>query len=61
MKIAKLTKKQVTSIPCPICGVPAEHRCLYQAGGLRFEPHMGRKIAVAEGIERESIPRRRAR
>ncbi len=53
MRSSELTKKQLSSIPCPACGVPVGHRCLVQAGGLRVEPHMSRKLAVVEAIERK--------
>ena len=53
-----LTKKQLTSVPCPTCGVPVGHRCLLQAGGLRLEPHTDRKLSAAKAIEREKqIPK----
>jgi len=61
MRIAALTKKQLSSVPCPICGVPIGRRCLLLAGGLRLEPHLSRKIAVAEAIERKRIRRPRVR
>ena len=56
MRIVRLTKKQLSSVPCPTCGVPAGHRCLLQAGGLRFEPHTRRRVAAAEAIERKRTP-----
>jgi hypothetical protein len=52
MRKKDLTKKQLSSVPCPICGVPVGHRCLLLAGGLRMEPHTSRKLAVVEAIER---------
>ena len=57
MRIAELTKKQVSSIRCPTCGVPAGRRCELFAGGLRIEPHMARKGAAAEAIALKRIPR----
>lgn len=59
MKIAKLTKKQLSSVPCPTCGVPTGHRYQLFAGGLRIEPHMARKGAAAEAVERKRICRPR--
>jgi len=53
MKTGDLTKKQLSSVPCPMCGVPAGHRCLLQAGGLRNEPHTGRKLIATEMVERK--------
>jgi hypothetical protein len=61
MKLAKLTKKQLASVSCPTCGAPAGNRCLLLAGGLRIEPHMARKGAAAEAIERKRISRPRVR
>ena len=57
MKIEFLTKKQLSSVPCPVCGAPVGHRCLVLAGGLRVEPHMSRKLAAAEAINREKDPK----
>jgi hypothetical protein len=57
MKIVHLTKKQLSSVPCPTCAIPVGHRCQLQAGGLRNEPHMARKVAAAEAIERKRISR----
>jgi hypothetical protein len=53
MKIRDLTKKQLSSVPCPMCGVPAGHRCLLQAGGLRKEPHTDRKLVATDMVERK--------
>jgi hypothetical protein len=55
MKIGKLTRKQLASVPCPMCGVPAGQRCRLQAGGLRIEPHKDRKLAAAEAVERKRL------
>jgi hypothetical protein len=57
MRFAELTKKQVSSVPCPTCGVPVGRRCELFAGGLRIEPHMARKGAAAEAIALKRIPR----
>jgi hypothetical protein len=39
MKIRELARKQMSSVPCPMCGAPAGQRCRLQAGGLRNEAH----------------------
>jgi hypothetical protein len=48
-----LTRKQMSSVPCPTCGVPAGKRCLLYSGGLRFEPHLIRKLSAAAALERK--------
>ena len=50
MKIRDLAAKELLSVPCPVCGVPAGHRCVLQAGGPRLEPHTDRKVYAAEAI-----------
>jgi len=51
MKKKDLTPKQMSSVPCPTCGVAAGMRCVLTTGGLRSEPHVDRKLAAAEAIE----------
>jgi hypothetical protein len=53
MRAVDLTKKQSSFVDCPICGVAAGRRCLVEAGGPRVEPHMSRKLAVIEVLERK--------
>ena len=53
MKKRELTKKQVSSVPCPTCGVSAGRRCVLNSGGLRFEAHVNRKLSAIEVIERK--------
>jgi len=53
MKKEDLTPKQVSSVPCPTCGVPAGKRCILYSGGLRFEPHLIRKLSAAAALERK--------
>ena len=53
MKVGDLTKKQLSAVPCPTCGVPVGSRCLLHAGGLRIEPHTDRKLIAAEAIEQK--------
>ena len=52
MKVKELTRKQLSSIACPTCGVAAGERSETGAGGLRFSPHKDRKLLVAEAIEK---------
>jgi hypothetical protein len=52
-----VTPEQLTSVPCPTCGVPRGQRCLLHSGGLRTEPHLDRKLAAAEAIESKRIRR----
>ena len=51
MKKKELTPKQLSSVPCPTCGVSAGERCVLHSGALRSEPHVERKFAAAEAIE----------
>ena len=53
MKKKELTPEQLTSVPCPTCGVAAGEPCVMHSGALRSGPHVGRKFAAAEGIEGE--------
>jgi hypothetical protein len=55
MRMETLTRKQPTSIPCPICGVAAGLRCLLHSGGPRSEPHLDRKLRAVDEIERNRI------
>ena len=52
MKKKELTPKQQASVACPTCGVSAGERCVLHSGGLRSEPHVDRKLAAIEAIER---------
>ena len=56
MKIKLLTQKQLCSVACPTCGVPAGKRCLLHSGGLRSGPHVDRKLAAAEAVEKKERP-----
>jgi hypothetical protein len=57
MKKKELTPKQVSSVPCPTCGVAAGKHCVLHSGGPRTEPHVDRKLFAAEAIESKRIPR----
>jgi len=49
-----LTRKQMSSVPCPTFGVAAGKGCILYSGGLRLEPHLVRKLAAVEALERKS-------
>lgn len=53
MKIQHQTKKGISAVPCPTCGVAAGKRCVLIAGGPRNEPHWNRRIAAADVVEKE--------
>ncbi len=57
MKKKELTPKQLSSVPCPTCGVAAGKRCVLLSGTPRIEPHTDRKLSAAEAIKTERIPR----
>jgi hypothetical protein len=51
MRMKDLTPAQLSSVPCPTCGVDVGQRCLLHSGGPRSEPHVDRKLYAAEAIE----------
>jgi hypothetical protein len=53
MKRKELTPEQVSSVPCPTCGVAVGEGCVLQSGALRSEPHIDRKFAATEAIEKK--------
>lgn len=55
MKTRTLTAKQLSSIPCPTCGVAAGHSCVLYSGGPRFAPHVDRRYSAIAAIERKQI------
>jgi len=55
MKIKELTRKQLSSVPCPTCGAPVGKRCLLLSGAPRSAPHMERKLSAAETVEKERV------
>jgi hypothetical protein len=52
MKVKELTRRQLSSVRCPTCGVAAGERCETSAGGFRFSPHADRKLLAAEAVEK---------
>ena len=55
MKKSELTPKQVSSVPCPVCGVSVGKRCVLNIGTPRSAPHVERKFSAIETIERNKI------
>jgi hypothetical protein len=53
MENKELTRKQISSVPCPTCGVAVGKGYILYSGGLRLEPHLVRKISASEAIERK--------
>jgi hypothetical protein len=53
VKKKELTRKQISSVPCPTCRVAAGMGCILYSGGLRFEPHLVRKLSAIEAVERK--------
>jgi hypothetical protein len=53
MRMHELTPKQLSSVPCPTCGVGVGQRCVLHSGGPRSEPHVDRKLAVAESLHKK--------
>lgn len=58
MKTKKLTRKQISSVRCPTCGVAVGKRCILVAGGARNEPHGNRKLLAAKAVEIKGIKKR---
>ncbi len=52
MKVKELTRKQLSSVRCPTCGVAAGDLCVLNSGGLRSESHPDRKLLAAEALEK---------
>ncbi len=55
MKKSELTLKQVSTVPCPTCGVAIGMPCVLHSGGKRLEPHVDRKLAAIEVLEKKSV------
>jgi hypothetical protein len=54
MKMKELSPKQLSSVPCPTCGVAAGQGCMLHSGGQRSGPHVARKFAATEATERKA-------
>jgi len=53
VKKSELTLKQISSVRCPTCGVPARTRCVLHSGAPRSESHVDRKFAAIKASERK--------
>ena len=56
MRIKDLTPEMFLSVPCPECKVAAGKPCVLHSGGVRVEPHVDRKLAAIEAIEKKIEP-----
>jgi hypothetical protein len=56
MRLTDLTPELLLAVPCGTCGVDAGKECILNTGGLRFEPHVERKLDAAKAIEAQSAP-----
>jgi hypothetical protein len=52
MKKKELTPQELFSVPCPTCGVPAGKCCVLNMGAARSHPHIDRKFAAMEALEK---------
>lgn len=48
-----LTPEQLSSVPCPTCGVAIGEPCLLHSGAPRSEPHLERKLCAVEAVARK--------
>jgi hypothetical protein len=55
MRMKNLTPRQLFSVPCPRCGATTGRICGLHSGGLRFEPHLDRKLLAVENVERKRM------
>jgi hypothetical protein len=55
MRMRDLTSRQLFSVPCPRCDAPTGRICGLHSGGLRFEPHLDRKLLAIETVERKRM------
>jgi hypothetical protein len=46
-----MTPKQLSSVPCPRCGVATGKQCVLRSGALRPGPHVDRRLAAIESLE----------
>jgi hypothetical protein len=54
MRKRDLTPKQLSAVPCPTCGAAVGEHCELNSGAPRSEPHVDRKFAAIEAVERKS-------
>jgi hypothetical protein len=50
MKKGVLSRKKMSSVACPVCGVAIGKRCVLYSDALRMEPHLRRMVAAIEDI-----------
>jgi hypothetical protein len=55
MRMVELTPKELSSVRCPTCGVPAGERCHLHSGSPTFESHLDRKLCAIEALEQKRI------
>ena len=51
MRMNDMTPKQLSSVPCPRCGVATGKSCLQPSGALRDGPHVDRRLSAIEAVE----------
>ena len=51
MRMNDMTPKQLSSVPCPRCGVAMGKSCLQPSGALRAGPHVDRRLSAIEAVE----------
>ena len=54
VKKSELTPRQSSSVRCPTCGVPAGNHCVLHSGAPRSRPHVDRKFAAIDAIEKKT-------
>jgi len=50
-----MTPKQLSSVPCPTCGVPIGRRCILASGGMRSSPHVDRRLCAADAVKQKKL------
>ena len=51
MRMSDMTPKQLSSVPCPRCGVDMGKGCVQLSGALRAGPHVDRRLSAIEAVE----------
>jgi hypothetical protein len=55
MRMLELTRSELCSVRCPICGVAAGKLCHLASGSTSIEPHLDRKLSAIEALEQKKI------
>jgi len=50
----RLTAKQISSFPCPTCGVAPGMPCERYSGAQRRQPHVDRRFVATEALVQEA-------